>query len=172
MEKYKAVLEAVIQKEVATTINIAIALALIVGIVWFCHCFHVNKMKKKQPSKYRSEKQMKIRRKSLWASIGITSIAVCLAALTIFFEAETISNANLDMEENAYITYTGDYYVRSEYRPRKFLYDRWMSVTFEDGDYVLLYIDNFSEWLTTEEGRFHGTVVYGENSRIVVSFES
>ncbi len=169
MDNYRDILERVIQKEVTASVIIGAVLALIVGIVWFCHCFHFHTMKIKKPKQYNSQQQTKNRRKSMWASIGMTLVCVCLAAVVAFGTVETVSDIYQDIEENAYASFTGEYYVDNGHRPRKLLYDRWLSVAFNDSDYALLYIDGLSEWITTETGWFQGTIVYGEHSGIVVS---
>ncbi|MBQ7817636.1 MAG: hypothetical protein IJ388_02410 [Oscillospiraceae bacterium] len=168
---YDEVLEKVSQKEISTAIIIAIVLAVIIGTVWCCHYFYFKGLRKKHPKKYSTELQIKIRRRSLWASIALTLICVSIGALSIYGVADTISDINKDIEENAYVAYTGNYYVHSDYI-RRTLYDRWLSVTFDNGDYALLYMNSFAEWLSTEEGWFSGTVVYGRNSQIVVSIDN
>lgn len=168
---YNEVLENVSQKEISTAIIIAIVLAVIIGTVWCCHYFYFKGLREKHPKKYTTGRQSKIRRRSLWASIALTLICVGIGALSIYSMADTISDINKDIDENAYVAYTGNYYVRSDY-VRRTLYDRWLSVTFDNGDCALLYMNSFSEWLSTEEGWFSGTVVYGKNSQIVVSIEN
>ena len=167
---YDEVLEKVSQKEISTAIIIAIVLAVIIGTVWCCHYFYFKGLRKKHPKKYSTE-HINIRRRSLWASIALTLICVSIGALSIYGVADTISDINKDIEENAYVAYTGNYYVHSDYI-RRTLYDRWLSVTFDNGDYALLYMNSFAEWLSTEEGWFSGTVVYGRNSQIVVSIDN
>ena len=171
MEMYNEVLEKVAEKELYFSIFWVVVLFLIIVIVWVCNYLYFKKMKNRHPKKYNSNKQIKIRRQSFYASIILTVLCVCLGIFFIFGAAYTISDIDKDIEENTYITYIGGYYVDSEYM-RHALYDRYLTVTFENNDYAILYMNSFFEWISTDKGSFDGTVVYGKNSLIVVDIES
>ncbi len=171
MEKYKEVLEKVAKKEFNTSIIMLAILFLIIVIVWAFNYIYLKRLKNKSHKKYNSKKQVKIRRQSLGASIILTVMCVCLGVLVFVDTADIISNINKDIEENAYITYTGEYYVYGSYT-RHSLYDRWLNVTFENDDYALMYMNDFFERISSDEGSFNGKVVYGRNSLIVVETEN
>ena len=81
----------------------------------------------------------------------------------------TISDINKDIEENAYVTYVGDYYINSVISVRRNqLYDRWLTVDLDNYDYAYIYVNSFFNALSMEEGEFKGKVVYGKNSLIIV----
>lgn len=162
MELYQETLQKVAQKEIATAIFWVVVILLVVAIVWVSNYRFFKK-------KGNSQKQVKMRRQSIWASVALTVICVGFATLLLLNAANTVFDIHQDMEENAYITYVDGYRVTSSgYHSRTTLYDQWITVDFDNGDYGFLYMDSFFEWLTTEEGLFEGTVVYGKNSLIVV----
>ena len=61
--------------------------------------------------------------------------------------------------------------MKGNFQYRKILYDRWLTVNLDNGEFVFLYMNDFLDWVVTEEGDGSGIVIYGENSRIVVSIE-
>lgn len=103
----------------------------------------------------------------------MTIICIGLGVFFSFDAAETISDINRDIAENAYVTYVGGYYIDSDsYSSRYTLYDKWLSVDFDNEDYAFIYMNSFFKRISTDEGRFEGKVVYGKNSLIVVDIES
>ena len=173
MEKYNEVLEKVAEKELYFSIFWVVVLFLIIVIIWVCNYLYFKKMKNRHPKKYNSNKQIKIRRQSIYASIILSVICVGLGAFLSFDATDTISDVKRDIEENAYVTYVGGYYIDSDLYPsRHSLYDKWLSVDFDNDDYAFIYMNSFFEWISTEEGQFEGKVVYGKNSLIVVDIES
>ena len=173
MEMYNEVLEKVAEKELYFSIFWVVVLFLIIVIVWVCNYLYFKKMKNRHPKKYNSNKQIKIRRQSIYASIILSVICVGLGAFLSFDATDTISDVKRDIEEGAYVAYVGGYYVDSDsYSLGHSLYDRWLSVDFDNDDYAFIYMNSFFEWISTEEGQFEGKVVYGKNSLIVVDIES
>ena len=61
--------------------------------------------------------------------------------------------------------------MKGNFQYRKILYDRWLTVNLDNGEFVFLYMNDFLDWVVTEEGDGSGIVIYGESSRIVVSIE-
>lgn len=173
MEKYNEALEKVAEKELYFSIFWVVVLFLIIGFIWVSNYLYFKKMKNRHPKRYNSNKQIKIRRQSIYASILLSVICVGLGVFLSFVATDTISDINRDIEENAYVTYVGCYYINSDlYHSRHDLYDKWLSVDFDNDDYAFIYMNSFLEWISTEEGQFEGKVVYGKNSLIVVDIES
>ena len=169
MQKYKDVLEKAARKELSTLIFVALILLLIIVAIWGSNYLYFNKMKKKHPTQFASKKQIKIRRQSIWASIALTVICVGVMMFFGFDVRNTISDINKDIEENAYVTYVGDYYINSVISGRRNqLYDRWLTVDLDNYDYAYIYVNSFFNALSMEEGEFKGKVVYGKNSLIIV----
>ena len=170
MEKYKDVLEKAARKELSTLIFVALILFLIIGVIWVSNYLHFKKMKKKLHTQFAFPKQIKVRRQSIWASIALTVICV---GLMIFFGLDvrnTISDINKDIDENAYVTYVGNYCINSSLSGRRNsqLYERWLTVDFDNYDDAYIYVNSFFDSLSIEEGEFKGEVVYGKNSLIIV----
>ena len=174
MEKYNEVLKKVAEKELYFSIFWVVVLFLIIVIVWVFNYLYFKKMRNRHPKKYNSNKQIKIRRQSIYASIILSVICVGLGAFLSFDATDTISDVKRDIEESAYVAYVGGYYIDSDLYPLRhsLYYDRWLSVDFDNDDYAFIYMNSFFEWISTEEGQFEGKVVYGKNSLIVVDIES
>ena len=173
MEKYNEVLEKVAEKELHFSFFLVVVLFLIIGIIWISNHLYFKKMKNRTPKKYNSNKQIKIRRQSIYASIILSVICIVLGAFLSFDAIDTISDINRDIKDNAYVTYVGGYYVDGDlYRSRHTMYDKWLTVDFDNGDYAFIYMNSFFERISTEEGRFEGKIVYGKNSLIVVDIEN
>ena len=169
MDEYKLALRKVAESEVMSAIVAAAVLLAIIAAVWTANYIYTRKMKRRSPKKYNSEKQIKARRKSLGATVTLTVICVGLGAVLCFGASNTVSEINRDIAESAYVTYTGGYYVSDDsYHSRCKLYGRWLSVDFDNDDCAFIYMNSLFERISTEEGQFEGTVVYGKNSLIVV----
>ena len=123
-------------------------------------------MKKEHPKQYNSEKQVKLRRQSWLAATALTVIFVAMIAFLGIRNAKQIVNIREDIEECAYITYVGDYYISPNGTPGRRSYG-WRTVSFGDAGYASLYVDYWEGWLS-DVGDFEGTVIYGEHSLIVV----
>ena len=173
MGKYNEVLEKVAKKELYSSIFWVGVLLLIIGIIWVSNYLYFKKMKNRNPKKYHSNKQITIHRQSIYASIILSVICAGLGVFLSFGAANIISDINRDIKENAYVTYDGCYCIDGNiYSSRRNLYTRWLSVDFDNDAYAFIYLNSFFEWISTEEGQFEGTVVYGKNSLIVVDIES
>lgn len=172
MEAYKGILEKTAGNELGYAILWITVLCVIIGVVWLGGCLYSKQMKKKDPKKYNSKKQEKIRRQSILASAALTVICIAFGAILYSDAANTVSEINKDIEENTYITYTGGYYVSdSTHFMKHSIFNRRLSVNFDDGGSAFLYMNRISERVSSEEGNFQGKVVYGKNSLIVVDIE-
>lgn len=167
MDVYRDVLEKVARKEIAATIIWVMVTCAVIFLIWTC-TYRYYKKQKKRPKSDSSEKQNKERRQSFWAAIALTVILITFVIWLCFSTADTVSDIRKDVAEDAYVTFVGSYTVRSDHFSKHMLYDRWVSVDFSNGEYAFVYINNFVEWLSLEEGTFEGKVVYGKNSLIVV----
>lgn len=171
MERYREVLEKIAEAELTSAVFWIVVLSIIIAVIWVCNYFFFKKTKFRK--KYSCEKQRKALRQSVWASIALSVICFGMGAISFFSAVNTISDINKDLEENTYITYAGGYYVGGDsHFSRYTLFDRWLSVDFDNGNNAFIYMDSFLEWISTEEGRFEGKVVYGKNSLIVVGIEN
>jgi len=169
MNQYQEILEKVAAKEMTVPVILSIILLILLVIIWISSYRHFMKMKKKHINMYKSPKQVKGRKQCFWALIAISVIGVGLSVLLSLDSIDTVSAINKDINENSYITYKGEYYINEDgYTGRSMLYDRWVSVDFENGDCAFLYINDIFEAFGTDRGECSGKVVYGKNSLIVV----
>ena len=170
MSQYVQALEKVAEKEMTHTVFYLVILLLITGLIWLCNYQYFKNMKTKHPQMFCSKAQKKIRRRSIWASVALTIICIGSGILLYASAQGTVSDIRKDIEERAFVTYNGEYYVYNGYNRRVF--DKWMNVDLYDGGVsALAYMDSFSEWISTYQGEYEGQVVYGKNSLIVVSME-
>lgn len=169
MNEYQEILEKVAVKEMTVPIILSIILLILLVIVWMSSYRHFMKMKKKHINMYKSSKKVKGRKQCFWALIAISVIGVGFSTLLLLDAVDTVSAINKDINENSYMTYKGEYYINEDgYTVRYMLYDRWVSVDFENGDWAYLYINDVFEAFGTDRGECSGKVVYGKNSLIVV----
>lgn len=161
MEKYKEILEEIARKETRLTFFGVLALVVVVALAWISFYLWCRK------KKFKSQKQIKMRRQSMFALIALTIIAVLLGSLTSWGTAKTVSEINKDIEDNAYIEYIGDYYIYDgAFHNRAFA--RYINVALENGKTVTTYNNNIFEAILGDRGQSEGKVVYGKNSLIVV----
>lgn len=172
-EKYKEVLVAVANKEITSTVFWVIVLFILVFIIWASCYFYFKEQKNKNPKKYSLPKQIKARRKSIWAAVALSAICFVAGTFLCFNTISVVSDIKKDIKDNSLLTYRGKYYVTDDsHLFQTISYSKWLSVDFVNGDYAWVYMDSFFEWISTEEGRFDGTVVYGKNSLIVVDIDN
>jgi hypothetical protein len=172
MEDYRSALEAVAQKEFLSMVCWTVILTLIVVFVWFTVATYFWKEKRKNPKRFASAKQQKLRRQSYLAAVGLSVISIVLGLIFNIGTVNTLLMIQDDLRDNTFVTFSGDYFIESSVGlSRNTLYDRWLTVNLDDGELVFLYMNDILDWLATEEGDGSGIVIYGENSRIVVSIE-
>ena len=169
--EYTKVLEKVAKNEIFSTVFWMIVLLVIILVIWISNYFYYKKQKKKTLN-FSSPKQVYARRKGFWASVALSVICFAMAALLCFGTVSRVSDIQKDIEDEAFITYSGKYYVTDNVGIFDKLYSsKWVDVSFENDDYALMRVDNFFELLSIEQGAFDGKVVYGKNSLIVVELE-
>ena len=173
METYKEILEKVAEKEWYTMIFYLVILFLITVIVWISVYIYNIKVKKIHTKKFKLEKQIRIRRNNIFASLLLTIICIGLGLGFYFDAADTVKDIKKDIEDESYVTYVGGYYIDSNsYRLKYTWYNKWWSVDFENSNYAFIYINSLAEWTSMKEGQNEGQVVYGKNSLIVVDLEN
>ena len=172
MQNYIDVLNAVADKERGTVIVISVVAILLIAVIWTAILITFKKEKIKYAKLYASNSEKKDRRKAVWASVAISVICIGLSVLLNLDTVNLISDIKRDISESSYITYTGEYYISTVVRSKQRLYDQWVTVDLDNGEYVFLYMDGFKEYLQTEEGRYNGKLVYAENSLIVVEIDN
>ena len=109
------------------------------------------------------------RRKSLLASVALTVIAAIFGYVLCADVINLQPKINSDICENSYDTYSGGFYIQTDSWNKS--YDRWVIVKLDNGEYVYLYMNDLLESALTERGDKHGTIVYGEHSRIAVDIK-
>jgi hypothetical protein len=172
MEDFRSALEAVAQQELLSVVGWTVILTLIVVCVWFTVTTYFRKEKRKNPKRFESEKQQKLRRQSYLAAAGLSAICIVLGLIFNIGTVNTLLMIHDDLRDNTFVTFSGDYFIEASVGlSRNTLYDRWLTVNLDDGELVFLYMNDILDWLATEEGDGSGIVIYGENSRIVVSIE-
>lgn len=172
MEDFRCALEAVAQQELLSVVGWTVILTLIVVCVWFTVTTYFRKEKRKNPKRFASAKQQKLRRQSYLAAAGLSAICIVLGLIYNIGTVNTLLKIQDDLQDNTFVTYSGDYFIESSVGvSRKTLYDRWLTVDLDNGEFVFLYMNDFLDWVATEEGDGSGMVVYGENSKIVVFIE-
>lgn len=71
---------------------------------------------------HKTEKQIKKRRQTVLALISISIISVIVYVLFSSISINTINDIKKDVTEEAYITYTGKYYIEHGITQRRALY--------------------------------------------------
>ena len=150
-----------------TTIDIAIIFSLIafvLVILWIVPLAYLKNKKIKKINK-------KQKTKSIMAQIALTAICLLFSLITIS-SFKDIGNMKKDIESNDFVVYTGEYSIDSTYHFTFSISELWFdlrAVTIEN-DSEPLWFDMMSDMDTDLAGK--GTIVYGKNSRYVVSIDS
>ena len=163
---HQQVLEKIIAKE---RFELIIALLLIVvalALLWIVPYRHYRKMKEKTREKKRKEIQ-----KSLLGQLILTAILLAFAWLSCWGFRDTYRNIRLDIQEQAYQSYTGEVELHSSHSTKGRLYKSHQSVWLDNGEFVFVYINNLWEDLTRDVGTYDAKLVYGRHSRYVVYME-
>ena len=79
-------------------------------------------------------------------------------------QLKNISKINLDIDNNSYETYTGDYYIYTSENVALNNCEFWL----DNGLTVYKKDNGVFKNLTTLNMEYHGTVIYGKNSLIIV----
>ena len=169
MSEYNEALKAVLNKEWLLVSGWLLILFAVVLLMWISSALYFRNQKKNNYKKYCNPKQIAKRRKSVIASAVLTLISV-LAGFVLCADVLTIQpKINSDIRENSYDTYSGGFYIQTDSWNKS--YDRWAIVKLDNGEYVYLYMNDLLESALTERGDKHGTIVYGEHSRIAVDIK-
>lgn len=173
MQQYDDILRKVSAKEITMAVILTVILSVLFVLTAVRSYRYYERVKKKHKSTRNAEKQMKVKKQHLAALIALICIAVGFGGFVIADAAVTACNIKKDVKQRSYVTYTGEYRVRKGVSSRHgALYNKWVSVELDNLDAVYIYIDDLPEALGAEYGQFSGTVVYGENSLIVVDIIS
>ena len=157
--EYREVLSEIVKKEAFELILISVSLLILLAIAWINTFVHLKKRKVKK------------RRQAILSLTAVTLIAVTIYALFATTSVGTINNINKDIEKETYVTYTGEYYIEYGMSPGRHLYDKYQSVYLsqsEDIEFATLYMNSFFEAIATTSGMYSGTVIYGQNSGMIV----
>lgn len=169
MTVYREVLEKVVRQEYGSAIFCAVFLLICMATIWGGYYFGKKKACKKPAFRKRVEQALKLCRQSLAASIAASVCFSVVGVLGFLSAGQMASDINADIQAESYITYHGGYHIEDNHSfGQKGLYEKYWTVDFDNGEYAYVYMNNVVEAFTAEEGSFTGTVVYGENSRIVV----
>ena len=109
--EYTKVLEKVAKNEIFSTVFWMIVLLVIILVIWISNYFYYKKQMNKHPKNYSSQKQVKARPKGFLASVALSVICFAMAALLCFGTVSRVSDIQKDIEDEAFITYSGKYYV-------------------------------------------------------------
>ena len=172
MDNYTDILNDIADKECESALAVGIVTALAVVVLWTAILINFKKEKIQHPRLYASDIEKKDRVKAVLTSVVISTICIVLCALISRDTVNMISDINKDISENSYVTYTGRYCISTVVRSKGQLYDKWKTVDLDNGKFVLLYMDNFKEYLQLDEGCYNGKIVYGVNSLIVVEIDN
>ena len=146
------------------TLEIVIILSLVIAVItlaWIVPILY----RKKQKAKKTAIKN------SLIAQIALTVICL-LFCLTTIPDLQTIADAKRDIEEQSYITYTGEYSIELYHRSSFTISDLWFdlrTVTINNTAETL-WMDVKSDSNLTMSGT--ATIVYGKHSRYVLKIEN
>lgn len=173
MEQYRELLEKVARQDLRSAILWSLILAAVIGAIWICQYLNSRKLKAQIcRSQKKKQKAGKMLRQSVWAAIALTGFCLILGAVLWGSTVQMRRDIQRDLEQNAYVTYSGSCQIRDgSYRSKYTLFNRWVNVDFEDGNSALLPVNSPLEWFQTEYGPWEGTVVYGDNSLIVVDMQ-
>lgn len=171
MEQYRQILEKVARQELEIAVLWSVVLVAVLAVVWVC-CYLVFRKVKGMDCRNRKKttSQSKLLRQSSWAALALTGILLAIGGVLWGSAVRTRWNIRQDLEQDAYVTYSGSYEILDNSVFSNRLYDRWTKVDFEQG-YAHLYINSPLEWLETDYGAYEGTLVYGRNSLIVVDMQ-
>lgn len=111
MQNYADVMKTIANKELSFAIFWAVVLCIVVIFIWVICCLHWHQTKKKYLSKHKSEKLLKVHRQSFFALLVLSVICVLLGMWVYLDAAGTVTDINKDIEEETYITYSGEYYI-------------------------------------------------------------
>lgn len=171
MEEYKELLQTVINRQIASTVFCEILLSVVVIAAIVAASIYLRKLKKN--TKTRNDKQIKQCRDSVIATASVVIICAALAIIMLVGCIDTVSDIKQDINGNTYACYTGEYTIGNYAHSSRFnFYDRSWSVYLDNGDVLYLHTSDPLEFFEVSSGRHTGTIVYGENSKIIVKAEN
>ena len=158
LDAYNEVLLKIVLKEKIFLAIFSFIIFLILFFVWKSCCKGFKK----------SKTAGKMTLKSFICGVIVTSILILCFTAFAKFKLDDISKMNLDIENKSYETYTGGYYIYTSGSTNanncEFFLDNGITV-YKKGNSVF----KNSTTLNTD---YHGTVVYGKNSLIIVDVEN
>lgn len=161
---YTDILKETAHKEIFSIAIIAVVVLVITALVCVSLGI-VNSRIKKSKTTFIQKSLRKNTQKGILGLILLVLLTVSILISCSFDTVKRIRNIYKDIDEESYVTYSGDYYISCSAAnpPAPTIID----VDLDNGETLYLYANMF-EWVTTLDGEYTGKVIYGKNSQIVV----